>query len=62
MKTVFKILRMILDVFLVAAALLIFMVNGIAKKRVSENLLKLRLSISQRSLMAFIRGIMIQLW
>ena len=32
MKTVFKILRMILDVFLVAAVLLIFMVNGIAKK------------------------------
>ena len=61
MKTVFKILRMILDVFLVAAVLLIFMVNGIAK-RVSENLMKLRLSISQRSLMAFIRGIMIQLW
>ena len=36
MKTVFKILRMILDVFLVAAVLLIFMMNGIAKKSIRE--------------------------
>ena len=36
MKTVFKILRMILDVFLVAAVLLIFMVNGITKKSIRE--------------------------